>query len=88
MSFENVAIELITKEINLGRVAGPFTTSPLPNLRLSPIGLVPKRDGTLRLIHHLSGLSVTDLIDSYYCSVSNTYFKAALDMLGKLRRGL
>lgn len=43
LGFENVAIELITKEINLGRVAGPFTTSPLPYLRLSPIGLVPKK---------------------------------------------
>lgn len=38
-----VAIEQITKEINSDRVAGPFTTSPLPNLRLSPIGLVPPK---------------------------------------------
>ena len=57
------AAQLVSKEIALGRVAGPFDHPPPPlqNLRLSPIGMVPKRGGSYRLIHHLphpSGTSV------------------------------
>lgn len=37
--------EKIAKEILLGRVAGPFLQRPLKNLRISPLGLVPKNDG-------------------------------------------
>ncbi|CAG2218126.1 unnamed protein product [Mytilus edulis] len=34
--------EKITKEIQAGRIAGPFKNKPFSNLRLSPIGLVAK----------------------------------------------
>lgn len=84
------AIQLVNKEINMGRVAGPFPYSPLHNLRLSPIGMVPKKDGTFRLIHHLShpaGDSVNDYIDHKYCSVRYTPFEEALEMLEKLGSG-
>jgi hypothetical protein len=30
----------INKEIQLGRLAGPFDKSSFPNLRVSPVGLV------------------------------------------------
>ena len=45
----------IMKEVNLGRVAGPFKDPPFQNYIQSPIGLVPKKgkDQT-RLIFHLS----------------------------------
>ncbi|CAC5410027.1 unnamed protein product [Mytilus coruscus] len=34
---------------------GPYNYIPLPNLRISPLGLVPKKNkGPWRLIHHLS----------------------------------
>ena len=33
----------LTKEVALGRVAGPFSTPPFSNLHVSPIGLVPKK---------------------------------------------
>ncbi len=34
-------------------VAGPFPARPLPGLRVSPIGLVPKKSpGEYRMIHH------------------------------------
>ena len=33
----------INSEILAGRVAGPFYTPPIPALRVSPIGLVPKK---------------------------------------------
>lgn len=37
------AMQSVNKELSLGRVAGPFVFSPLPNLRLSPVGMVPKK---------------------------------------------
>lgn len=65
-------MKLINKEVSLGRVAGPFFKSPFTNLRLSPVGLVSKKDGSFRLIHHLSypqGSSVNDFIDQSFSSV-------------------
>lgn len=90
VGLEEQASHLINKEIFLGRVAGPFPRPPLPNLRLSPVGLVPKKDGSFRLIHHLSypsGSSVNDFIDSELCSVNYTSFEVALEMLAKLGNG-
>ena len=41
--------------MNLGGIAGPFNTLPLPSLHISPLGLVPKKTpGEYRLIHYLS----------------------------------
>ena len=63
----NIVREKLRKELNLGRIAGPFTTRPLQNLQCSPLGLVPKKQpGEFRLIHHLSspeGASINDFID-------------------------
>lgn len=51
----NIVQNKIDKEVELGRVKGPFPTIPLKNLKLSPLGLVPKKTrGEFRLIHHLS----------------------------------
>ena len=45
----------LAKEVALGRVAGPFSTPPFPNLQVSHIGLVPKKHSTkFRTIFHLS----------------------------------
>ena len=33
----------IQKELDAGRVAGPFDKPPLPNFQVSPLGLVPKK---------------------------------------------
>lgn len=68
----------------LGRVAGPFSTPTLDNLRLFPAGLVPKKIRTFRLIHQLSypaGDSVNHFIDHKYCSVKYTSFVHAFEML-------
>ena len=80
---ENIALDIALKEVQLGRVAGPFPCIPLPNLRISPVGLVPKKDGSWRLIHHLSypeNASVNDFIDEKYCSVRYSSFDTALEM--------
>ncbi|CAG2247519.1 unnamed protein product [Mytilus edulis] len=44
----------LLKELESDRIAGPFSCRPFKNLRLSPIGLVPKKPSGWRLIHHLS----------------------------------
>ena len=56
----------IQKEIESGRVLGPFNEKPILNLQCSPLGLVPKKEqGEFRMIHHLSHpekLSINDHI--------------------------
>ena len=49
----DIVLQKINKEIDSGRVAGPFNCLPIANLRISPLGLVPKKGGDFRPIHHL-----------------------------------
>ena len=37
----------VNKEVNLGRVTGPFMHSSLQNLKLSPVGMVPKKGSSV-----------------------------------------
>ncbi|MES9905170.1 MAG: reverse transcriptase domain-containing protein, partial [Sedimenticola sp.] len=90
---ENPAIvrHKIITEIQAGRVAGPFSATPFVNFRISPLGLVPKKQpGEFRLIHHLSypaGESVNDYIDPSLCSVQYTRFDKAVEMVQGLGPG-
>ena len=59
----HVLRDKINNELAAGRFAGPFKFPPISNLKISPVGLVPKSDGNWRLITHLSypeGSSVND----------------------------
>ncbi|XP_075208025.1 uncharacterized protein LOC142312921 [Anomaloglossus baeobatrachus] len=62
-----IVSEKLRKEVELGRMAGPFDAPPLPDFVVSTLGLVPKKEtNKFRLIHHLSyptGMSVNDGID-------------------------
>ena len=50
----DIVMEKNQKEVDLKRVAGPFQR-PIPTLRISPIGVVPKKaPNEFRLIHHLT----------------------------------
>ena len=50
-----VVADKIQKEVSLGCVKGPFLDRPTWDLRISPIGVVPKKvPGQYRLIHYLS----------------------------------
>jgi hypothetical protein len=86
--YPDIAQQKIEKEIKAGRVAGPFNYLPLINLKVSPIGIVPKKTiGDFRLIHHLSypeGSSVNDFIDPKLCSVKYTEFDEAIHMVQDL----
>ncbi|KAM3936780.1 LOW QUALITY PROTEIN: uncharacterized protein RB166_000609 [Leptodactylus fuscus] len=80
----DVLREKISKEVELGRIVGPFSSPPFPNLRVSPFGVVPKKEaGKFRLIHHLShpkGSSVNDGTRSDV-SVSYVSFDRAVALL-------
>ena len=73
--------DALANECANNRILGPFDSPPLPNLRCSGLGLVPKHDGGWRTIYHLSappGHSINDFIDpsTYtltYCTVDNAY---------------
>ena len=55
----------LQKEIQTGRILGPYKDRPLPNLCCSGVGVVPKKGGKWRVIIHLSapqGSSINDYI--------------------------
>ena len=82
-----IAWEKVMNEVNSGRIAGPFSYRPISNLRVSPIGLVPKKTGGIRLITNLSSPingSVNDFIDTNYTSVQYSSFDRAVVMIKKL----
>jgi hypothetical protein len=91
LEHKTIVQQKIEKEIDLGRVEGPFKNSPFINFCVSPIGLVPKKQpGEFRLIHHLSypkGDSVNDHIHPDLCSVQYTKFDEAVHMIQRLGRG-
>ena len=82
--------EKVQKEINLGRIAGPFDTLPMVNLQISPVGIVPKSDGvSWRLITHLSypqSYGINDFIDQKCCTVHYTSFDKVIEMIATLGR--
>ena len=45
---------VIAADVQAGKKAGPFAAKPFPFMCVSPIGAVPKKNGGLRVIHHLS----------------------------------
>ena len=65
----DVLTQKIAKEVAAGRIAGPFALPPFPNLQVSPLGLVPKKEpDSFRVIHHLSfpnGNSINDGIAAH-----------------------
>ncbi|XP_062828282.1 uncharacterized protein LOC134296685 isoform X1 [Anolis carolinensis] len=82
IGMEDVVLAKINKEVAEGRVLGPFRSPPTPRLRVSPLGIVPKKaPGEFRLIHHLSyprGRSVNDAIPDDFCTVHYTSFDSAV----------
>ena len=69
----------ITSEISAKRVNGPFRETPFPEMKISPIGIVPKKaPSQCRLIHHLScpnGTSVNDFIGPAFASVLDPIYQ-------------
>lgn len=75
---EDILLQMITKEMLINRVAGPFDYPPFPNFVCSPLGLVPKKEqGKYRVIHDLSRpklCSVNSYIPHCYATVKYETF--------------
>ena len=73
--------EKLNKEIQMGRIMGPFDTPTISNFA------VPKKQGGWRLICNFSapeGKSVNDFIDPDSCSVSYSSFDDAIQLVQQL----
>ena len=81
----------ISKELQAGRLAGPFRFRPFYPFRISPLGVVPKKiPGEFRLIHHLSyprSSSVNDGISPDHTSVSYATISDAIRHIKAAGRG-
>lgn len=82
----------INNEVQLRRVAGPFSSPPLPFLHTSSFGVIPKKGqpGKWRLIIDLSsphGHSVNDGIDSDSCSLQYIRIDDVVNMLTSFGKG-
>lgn len=85
MENPDLVLQKLQVELHAKRIKGPFPYPPFPNMRISPIGLVPKKSpGQYRLIHHLSypkGSSVNDFIDQDLATVTYSSFDDAVNKL-------
>ena len=81
----------LSKELGLGRIAGPFLERPFPSLRISPLGLIPKKTpGEFRLIHHLSfpyGDSINSCIPNDASTVKYASIDDAVRLIRRTGRG-
>jgi hypothetical protein len=80
----------IANEVALGRIAGPYDSSPFPYFRCSPIKTVAKKGSTVkyRVIHHLSyphGRSVNSSTADWPCPLAR--FAQAVDIVRRLGQG-
>ena len=87
---ESIVRQKLLTEIEAGRMMGPYVTKPISNLRVSPIGLIPKKSGGFRLITHMSYPyleSVNDFIDPELSKVQYSDFDNAVKMVRRLGKG-
>ena len=74
----------------MGETAGPFREPPFPTMHFSGVGVVPKKNGKLRLIHNLSspeGGSVNDGISRAEFSLEYTTIDTSVSAIMKLGAG-
>ena len=77
----------IIKELDRKHMAGPFLSPPIEPLHCSPLGAVPKKDGSWHLISDLSSprdYSVNEYISKEEFSVILSKFDDALNLVRKL----
>ena len=80
---EVVSSEL-QKEVEAGRVLGPFAERPLPNLRTSGLGAAPKKNGKWRVILHLSAPHGTSVNDGILKEEFSLHYSSVDDAVGLL----
>ena len=85
-----IVTNAVQKEVAREHTAGPFLSPPFPINHISPLGAVPKKDGTCRIVFDLSqpeGESINDFIfkEEYPCSY--THFDEATELTLLMGRG-
>ncbi|KAM4034613.1 LOW QUALITY PROTEIN: uncharacterized protein ACNLHF_021274 [Anomaloglossus baeobatrachus] len=89
--FHHVLLQKLESELSEGRIRGPFSSPPFFNLRVSPLGVVPKKEpGKFRLIQHLSypkGSSVNDGISEADATVTYVSFDRVVSLVRQAGRG-
>lgn len=86
----NAVTEALMKEVSRGHTAGPFSSPPLPTLQCSPLGLVPKKDGSWRIIMDLSsprGSSINEFISKEDYTLHYATFDQALALVSSFGTG-
>lgn len=71
-------------------MANPFLQPPMPNIHVSPIGVVPKSDGGRRMITHLSYPSsscINTYIDPKDTTVTYVFFDTIVFNLANKEEG-
>ena len=77
-------------ECKQGRMAGPFDEPPFSPFHCSGMGVVPKQDGSWRVITHLSapeGGSINDFIDPEAVTLKYITVDNAINLASQLGRG-
>ena len=90
LEHKEVVSAAIAKEVERGLTVGPFSTPPFPVFACSPLGCVPKKPDSLRLILDLSapaGFSVNDGIPVKNGAVQYVRFDQIIRMITQLGRG-
>ena len=86
----DIITSALAKECSAGRMAGPYSQQPVPNLRCSGLGVVPKKDGGWRVIYHLSaphGSSINDHINPSRFPLHYRTIDAAISIINRLGPG-
>ena len=90
LEHREVVAAAIAKEVERGHTVGPFPTPPFPVFACSPLGCVPKKPDSWRLILDLSapaGCSVNDGIPVEHGAVQYVRFDQIIRMIAQLGRG-
>ena len=78
----------ILSEIDNNRIAGPFSSPPLPGFKISPIAVRVKENGKIRLLHNLSypydSTSINLNIPKSHTTVAYQSLEDAIDILNEL----
>ena len=80
----------LQKECARGRMAGPYQDPPLTNLQCAGVGVVPKKDGSWRMIMHLSAPqqgSINEGIDKETYSLRYSNIDDATRLIAAVGKG-
>ena len=81
----------LSKELHMGRIAGPFVSPPFHNYQSSPLGVVPKKEpNEFRIIHDLSypvGSAVNEYIPKEFTMVHYETLDHVISLLSHFGRG-